>query len=147
VLYHLRYPLLALERIRSVTSHQLILETSSLIPALLVQDRRVGCLLRERVLEEVLSLGRVSPFAQELGPQQMGEGSIELALARVKGAQRGVPDEAPDHRCPLERRLGGRGQPIDSGRDQPAEVSGRGLRGFGFECLRGNGEAASLRQR
>ena len=33
VLYHLRHPLLGLERIRSVTGHQLILETASLIPA------------------------------------------------------------------------------------------------------------------
>jgi tRNA (mo5U34)-methyltransferase len=34
VLYHLRYPLLTLERIRSVTAGKLILETNSLIPAL-----------------------------------------------------------------------------------------------------------------
>lgn len=33
VLYHLRHPLAALERIRSVTAGQLILETNSLIPA------------------------------------------------------------------------------------------------------------------
>lgn len=33
VFYHFRHPLLALERIRSVTAHQLILETNSLIPA------------------------------------------------------------------------------------------------------------------
>jgi tRNA (mo5U34)-methyltransferase len=33
LLYHLRHPLRALERIRSVTSDQLILETNSLIPA------------------------------------------------------------------------------------------------------------------
>ena len=33
VLYHLRHPMLGLERIRSVTRHQLILETASLIPA------------------------------------------------------------------------------------------------------------------
>lgn len=33
VLYHLRHPLLGLERIRSVTKGQLILETASLIPA------------------------------------------------------------------------------------------------------------------
>jgi tRNA (mo5U34)-methyltransferase len=34
VLYHLRHPLLALERVRSVTKGTLILETASLIPAL-----------------------------------------------------------------------------------------------------------------
>jgi tRNA (mo5U34)-methyltransferase len=34
LLYHLRYPLYGLERIRSVTAGQLILETASLIPAL-----------------------------------------------------------------------------------------------------------------
>lgn len=33
VLYHLRHPLAALEKIRSVTAHQLIMETNSLIPA------------------------------------------------------------------------------------------------------------------
>jgi tRNA (mo5U34)-methyltransferase len=33
VLYHMRHPLLGLERIRSVTAGQLILETNSLIPA------------------------------------------------------------------------------------------------------------------
>lgn len=33
VFYHFRHPLLALERIRSVTQHQLIVETNSLIPA------------------------------------------------------------------------------------------------------------------
>ena len=33
VLYHMRHPLLALEKIRSVTSGQLILETHQLIPA------------------------------------------------------------------------------------------------------------------
>lgn len=33
LLYHLRHPLLGLERIRSVTAGQLILETASLIPA------------------------------------------------------------------------------------------------------------------
>jgi hypothetical protein len=32
VLYHLRYPLLTLERIRSVTAGKLILETNSLRP-------------------------------------------------------------------------------------------------------------------
>ena len=34
VLYHLRHPLIALEKIRSVTAGRLILETNSLIPAL-----------------------------------------------------------------------------------------------------------------
>src|SRR5499426_802055 len=34
VLYHMRHPLLALEKIRSVTSGQLILETHQLIPAM-----------------------------------------------------------------------------------------------------------------
>jgi tRNA (mo5U34)-methyltransferase len=34
VLYHLRHPLLALEKIRSVTAGQLILETHALIPAM-----------------------------------------------------------------------------------------------------------------
>jgi tRNA (mo5U34)-methyltransferase len=33
VLYHLRYPLMGLERLRSVTNDMLLLETSSLIPA------------------------------------------------------------------------------------------------------------------
>ena len=78
-------------------------------PALLVEDRGVGRVLGERVLEDVLSLGPVGPFAQELGPQQVGEGSIQLALAPVKGAERWVPDETPDHRRALECRLGGGG--------------------------------------
>ena len=34
VLYHMRHPLLALEKIRSVTAGQLILETHQLIPAM-----------------------------------------------------------------------------------------------------------------
>src|SRR5712692_9151608 len=91
------------------------------VAALLGQQTRLGRFLRQRVLEDVLTLGRGGKLSDQLRAEQVGQGAVQLGRLVAEGAQRAVPKVSADHRGVLEERLGRGGQPIDARADHPAK--------------------------
>jgi hypothetical protein len=88
--------------------------------ALLTQDARVGRLLREGMLEDVLPFRPKRPLADELASQQIRQRSIQLGRLTGDRGQRAVLEEAADDRGLLQDGLGGARQAVDaSGQDAP----------------------------
>ena len=74
--------------------------------ATLAQDARVRGVLDERVLEHVAPLRVAAALADQIGPEQLREGTLEVVVARAQRLECPVREEAADHGGALQRALG-----------------------------------------
>ena len=89
------------------------------LPSALQQDALVGRVVDQRVLEDVLELGRARALTDEVEVPELGERDIEGLRFLREGAEQAVEERAADDRGELEHALDVVVEPIDVRDEQP----------------------------
>ncbi len=95
----------------------------------LYQDTRVDSLLHQRVLEDVLDLGKLLPQPDEFGVFQLGQARVHRIAPFGDRLQNPLEEAAADHRGQFQHLLDALVQPVDPRDDDRLDRVGQCHRG------------------